>query len=86
MPRVKPVCVVGVLADVVVGGSIPTEMSIATANARERRRIPRFMMDTFGWRSRFGGEAQNARLITDPRLVRFRLPRSDHHANKEIFK
>jgi hypothetical protein len=78
--------VVGVRADVVDGGIIPADKSIATANARERRQIPRFMMDTFGWQSRLAVKPKTSRFITDPRLVRFRLPRSHHHANKEIFK
>ena len=42
--------VVGVLADGEAGGIIPADKSIAIANARERKRIPRFMLDTFGWR------------------------------------
>jgi len=41
------------------GGIIPADRSIATANARERRRIPRFMLDTFGWRGRLAGEAHD---------------------------
>jgi hypothetical protein len=71
---------VGVLAEVGAGGIIPADRSIAIANARERRRIPRFMLDTFGWRGR--KTAANATAF----CVSFRLPRFDPYANKEIFK
>jgi hypothetical protein len=43
--------VVVVLADGGAGGIIPADKSIAIANARERKRIPRFMLDTF-WLAR----------------------------------
>jgi len=65
---------------VVDGGIIPADKSIAIANARERKRIPRFMLDTFGWR----GLKRAANC--DPALCEFRLPRFGPYANKEIFK
>jgi hypothetical protein len=58
--------VVGVRADVVDGGIIPADKSIATANARERRQIPRFMMDTFGWQSRLAIKPQDAPVPNRP--------------------
>ena len=72
--------VVGVLADGGAGGIIPADKSIAIANARERKRIPRFMLDTFGWRG-LKTTANRGRVLCE-----FRLPRSGPYANKEIFK
>ena len=50
--------VLGVRAAEWAVGIIPADESIAIANARERIRIPRFMLDTFGWRGRLGRETR----------------------------
>jgi hypothetical protein len=63
-----------------VGGIVPADKSRAIATACERKRIPRFILDTF-WLAR-------PKMLCEMqmRLMRFRLPRSDSHANKEILK